>query len=265
MVHGRELGLVRVDQGQLEQVIINLAVNARDAMAGGGRLTISTSDVKVDQPRRAAGDEMPPGAYVAIEVQDTGHGIPPDILDRIFDPFFSTKGDRVGHRAGAVHRLRHRPPDRRVRRRGLAPGPRRPVHHLPAAPSGGRRDARGVGGVGRQLDPRPDRCGLHPAGRGRGSGPSVQRAGPAQQGLRGAGGEKRRRGPVPDGRGGAAHRPPGHRRGDAQHGRAYPDPKGAGGLAGDEGDLHLRLCRGQVSASGWTIPATSISCPSRSA
>jgi len=91
MVHGRELGLVRVDQGQLEQVIINLAVNARDAMAGGGRLTISTSDVKVDQPRRAAGDEMPPGAYVAIEVQDTGHGIPPDILDRIFDPFFSTK------------------------------------------------------------------------------------------------------------------------------------------------------------------------------
>ncbi|NBB83930.1 MAG: response regulator, partial [Alphaproteobacteria bacterium] len=91
MTHGRDLGPVRVDQGQLEQVIINLAVNARDAMAGGGRLTIATSNVTVDQARRVAGDEMPPGDYVAIEVVDSGHGIPPDIKDRIFDPFFSTK------------------------------------------------------------------------------------------------------------------------------------------------------------------------------
>ncbi len=91
MVHGRDLGLVKVDQGQLEQVIINLAVNARDAMIGGGRLTIATSNLTTAVPTRYGTEEMPPGDYVAIEVVDTGTGIPPEIIDRIFDPFFSTK------------------------------------------------------------------------------------------------------------------------------------------------------------------------------
>lgn len=91
VVHGRDLGLVKVDQGQLDQVIINLAVNARDAMQGGGTLTIATSNMVNDEPIRHGDEIMPPGDYVRIDVTDTGHGIRKEILQRIFEPFFSTK------------------------------------------------------------------------------------------------------------------------------------------------------------------------------
>ncbi len=91
VVHGRDLGLVKVDQGQLEQVIINLAVNARDAMPGGGTLTIRTANVSSEFPMRRGHEVMPPGEYVLIEVTDTGIGIPRENLIRIFEPFFSTK------------------------------------------------------------------------------------------------------------------------------------------------------------------------------
>jgi two-component system cell cycle sensor histidine kinase/response regulator CckA len=92
MLHGRDLGLVKVDQGQLEQVIINLCVNARDAMAEtGGRLTVVTSNLAVADPVQRATETMPPGDYVVIEVIDTGVGIPLENLQRIFEPFFSTK------------------------------------------------------------------------------------------------------------------------------------------------------------------------------
>ena len=99
MQHGRELGMVKADQGQLEQVIINLAVNARDAMKEGGTLTIRTSNVTLHSP-----DALPrglvaptedeiiaPGDYVLVEVEDSGTGIRPEILATIFEPFFSTK------------------------------------------------------------------------------------------------------------------------------------------------------------------------------
>ena len=91
VVHGRDLGLVKVDQGQLEQVIINLAVNARDAMAGGGTLTIRTANMSSEYPMRRGHEVMPPGDYVLVEVTDTGVGIPRENLVRIFEPFFSTK------------------------------------------------------------------------------------------------------------------------------------------------------------------------------
>jgi two-component system cell cycle sensor histidine kinase/response regulator CckA len=91
VVHGRDLGLVKVDQGQLEQVIINLAVNARDAMSGGGTLTIRTSNITQTVPVRHGHEVMPPGDYVQVEVRDTGVGIPRENLERIFEPFFSTK------------------------------------------------------------------------------------------------------------------------------------------------------------------------------
>ena len=92
IVHGRDLGLVKVDQGQLEQVLINLAVNARDAMKlGGGKLTIRTFDFENPTPIRRGAEEMPAGKWVAVEVSDTGMGIPKENLSRIFEPFFSTK------------------------------------------------------------------------------------------------------------------------------------------------------------------------------
>jgi two-component system, cell cycle sensor histidine kinase and response regulator CckA len=91
VVHGRDIGLVKVDQGQFEQVIINLAVNARDAMPGGGGLTIRTASFRLERELRRAHELMPAGDYVLVEVADTGVGIAKENLARIFDPFFSTK------------------------------------------------------------------------------------------------------------------------------------------------------------------------------
>jgi len=91
VVHGRDLGLVKVDQGQLEQVIINLVVNARDAMPTGGTVTIKTSNVASDSATRRQHEIVPAGDYVLIEVTDTGIGIPKENHQRIFEPFFSTK------------------------------------------------------------------------------------------------------------------------------------------------------------------------------
>lgn len=90
VVHGRDLGMVKVDVNQFEQVIINLAVNARDAMSLGGTLTVRTSNATVT-PQQAGSLALPPGEYVLCEVQDTGTGIPKDIVDKIWEPFFSTK------------------------------------------------------------------------------------------------------------------------------------------------------------------------------
>jgi two-component system cell cycle sensor histidine kinase/response regulator CckA len=89
--HGRGLGAVRADPGQLEQVIVNLAVNARDAMPSGGTLTIETAPVEYAQPTQIGTDILPPGRYAMLEVLDTGSGIPADVLPKIFDPFFTTK------------------------------------------------------------------------------------------------------------------------------------------------------------------------------
>ena len=91
LVHQRDLGPVKVDPGQLEQVIINLAVNARDAMPDGGTLAIRTVNVTLATALLQAAEAVPPGSYILIEVSDTGTGIDPEILVRIFEPFFSTK------------------------------------------------------------------------------------------------------------------------------------------------------------------------------
>ena len=96
IIHGRDVGLVKVDQGQLEQVVINLVVNARDAMPDGGTLTIRTSNAtREDEPEPGA-DLMPEGEFLLIEVGDTGRGIPDEHLDKIFEPFFTTKEAGAG-------------------------------------------------------------------------------------------------------------------------------------------------------------------------
>ncbi|MCW5691058.1 MAG: response regulator [Pseudolabrys sp.] len=89
--HGRDLWPVKADLSQFEQVIVNLAVNARDAMPDGGTLSISTSNVPAADCARFNHKGMPAADYVLVEVSDTGTGIPQDIIDKIFEPFFSTK------------------------------------------------------------------------------------------------------------------------------------------------------------------------------
>lgn len=86
------LGTVIADPSQIEQVLMNLAINARDAMQNGGKLTVATFNVELDE-RTAQLLSLPAGSYVELRVDDTGTGIAPELLDRIFEPFFSTKSE----------------------------------------------------------------------------------------------------------------------------------------------------------------------------
>jgi nitrogen-specific signal transduction histidine kinase len=85
------VGMVRADPGHLEQVVMNLVVNARDAMPDGGRLTIGTANEQIAEYDARASPELPPGHYVTLTVRDTGTGIDPETLPSIFEPFFTTK------------------------------------------------------------------------------------------------------------------------------------------------------------------------------
>lgn len=91
VINGRDLNLIKVDPVQLEQIIINLSVNARDAMKKGGALTISTSNVTLKTNISTINSQVPAGEYVLLEIKDTGVGIPKENLGKIFEPFFSTK------------------------------------------------------------------------------------------------------------------------------------------------------------------------------
>jgi PAS domain S-box-containing protein len=88
---GEGIGTVKADPGQVEQVILNLAVNARDAMPQGGRLVIETSNVAMGANDIDIDKSLEPGRYVLLTIADSGHGMPPEIRDRIFEPFFTTK------------------------------------------------------------------------------------------------------------------------------------------------------------------------------
>jgi two-component system cell cycle sensor histidine kinase/response regulator CckA len=89
--HGRDLWPIRADIGQFEQVVVNLAVNARDAMPEGGELTIRTRNVDAAESASFGYREMTPGDHVLVEVQDSGTGIDPEVIKKIFEPFFTTK------------------------------------------------------------------------------------------------------------------------------------------------------------------------------
>jgi two-component system, cell cycle sensor histidine kinase and response regulator CckA len=97
---GAEIWHVRADPGQLDQIIVNLVVNSRDSMPDGGQLTIQTDNVQLAEPHLERGATVPPGDYVEITVRDTGAGMSPVTLERLFEPFFTTrdlgKGDGLG-------------------------------------------------------------------------------------------------------------------------------------------------------------------------
>jgi two-component system cell cycle sensor histidine kinase/response regulator CckA len=91
-IFGQELGMVKVDPSQIEQVILNLVINARDAMPNGGRLTIETANIEMEEAYAAEHALIPAGTYVMLAVSDTGTGMDKETQARIFEPFFTTKG-----------------------------------------------------------------------------------------------------------------------------------------------------------------------------
>ena len=143
VVHGRDLWPVKVDISQFEQVIVNLAVNARDAMPDGGRLTLRTANVTAGECERFHAKGMPAADYVLVEVADTGTGIPPAIVDKIFEPFFSTKevGKGTGLGLSTVYGI--------IKQTGgfvYVDSAEQQGHDLPHLPAAPRRRRRGGGG-----------------------------------------------------------------------------------------------------------------------
>jgi len=104
-----DAGAICVDLGQLEQVILNLVVNARDAMPNGGRLTLRTGKRTLRSPEASRGEEVAPGSYAVLCVSDTGTGMEPEVLSRLFEPFFTTKDRDKGSGLGlaTVHGIVH--------------------------------------------------------------------------------------------------------------------------------------------------------------
>ena len=189
------LGSVTADPGQIEQVLLNLAVNARDAMPDGGRLTIQTADRMVGEDE-AARTGVAPGPYVMLEVKDTGVGMDADMKAHLFEPFFTTKDQR--HGARALHGVRHREPERRAH-----PGRQRAGqgHDVPRLPPS-RRSGIAVGRCCHRPRDDGDRdrraaapiAGRdHPPRRGRAAGARRRAGDPRDPGLRGDRGAPRQR------------------------------------------------------------------------
>ena len=200
---------MKADISQFEQVIVNLAVNARDAMPDGGKLTVRTANVTAAECAQYAAKGMPAADYVLVEVVDTGTGIPPEIIDKIFEPFFSTKevGKGTGLGLSTVYGIVKQTggfiyPDSAIGKgttfRIFLP------RHVPSAEEAAdampRTEAPGIAGASGEAASagarrrRPDRAGHHPAGRGRGGAARAQRPRAQVARLHRDRGRQRRRG-----------------------------------------------------------------------
>ena len=229
-------GAVHVDLGQLEQVILNLAVNARDALRSGGILRLAVESLTL-----AAGEipELPAGGYVRLTVADTGPGMPSEVMEHLFEPFFTTKarGEGTGLGLATVHGIVHQSggqirvessPGEGTRFTILLPRTAEGSEASPVRPSlPGRRSRRRLRG--------------RAAGRGRGQHPRARHRDPGEPGLQGDRRPGRHPGPRDVRR---AHRPhphPGHRRGDAGALRQRARPPAPAPPVGSAGALHLGL------------------------
>ena len=236
------LGPIEADPGQLHQVVMNLVVNASDAMPNGGGITIATANCDVGEND----DSIEPGHYVTLAVRDTGEGIDEQTLRQIFEPFFTTKDAGKGTGLGLATVYGIVKQTRRLRRRRERARHRLRLHDLPAP----RRRARPAAGraracTGRRRARRRGRDGVDPGARrrGRGRDPRPGRPGAARRGLRGAARGGRGRGDR------AGRQQPRRRAPDrpdhAGNRRARARRPAARGRAGAEGAVHVRLRRGE--------------------
>ena len=138
----RDAGSIEVDPGQFTQILLNLAVNARDAMPGGGRLVVDTSKIRYEG-----------SSWMRLTIADTGSGMDRETASRVFEPFFTTKKTGRGHWARSVHRLRHRRSERGEDIGHQRAGGRDGLHRLARERARGRRSAPEAGGRHLAADP----------------------------------------------------------------------------------------------------------------
>jgi PAS domain S-box-containing protein len=232
------LGAVRADAGQIGQVLLNLALNARDAMPEGGTLTVSTENADLDATYPGTHVPLPPGPYVRLSVADTGIGMDEETA-RACSSLLLDQGPGQRHGSGAVDRVRHHPP---ARRRDLALLRARPRHDRAALPAAHPRHVLRAGGAARargEIEGWRD----DPPGRGRVRG-APGRAAPARVARLPRARGRRRRGRA---RGAAhalrTHRPPAHRRDHAGHERPRGRRCGARAAPGPARLVRLRTFR----------------------